>query len=145
MFGRRGLSTFAAVLAAVSLAAAPGCDWLKASDSGARQSPFLNSLAVRPSSVLCGQTFTVSFRYEDQQGDIARARVTLQREGDSAVREETPPWPETLSRSSGTAAFDFSFACDSAGGVWSVKVQVEDEAGHTSNILSSDIRLNAAG
>ena len=145
MLDRRVMKVYAAILAAGCLALAPGCDWLKASDSGTRQSPLLSSLAIRPASVLCGQKFVVSFRYEDQQGDITNARVVFQRAGDATVREEAPLWPETLSRSSGTALFDFTFACDSKGGVWSVTVRAEDELGHISNSLSGEIRLNAAG
>jgi len=122
----------------------PGCDWFKASDPGSRQSPFLSALSISPSSVSCTQQFSVSFRYDDPQGDIARVTVSLQRSGDTAVREESPLWPDTVS-ASGTAKFDFSFSCDSLGGVWSIKVQAGDDLGHTSNTLSGEIRLNAAG
>lgn len=136
---------FAAVLAVGSLVALAGCDWLKASGSAERTSPFVSDLRVSPSSVLCGTNFSVSFRYDDPQGDLALARVTLQRSGDSSVREETQFWPGTISRSSGIASFSFSFSCGSKGGVYAVKVQTEDDRGHTSNVLSGEIRLNAAG
>ena len=146
MFSRRCFSVFVAVLAVGALAVVPGCDWLQGSDSGSRLSPFISSLSVSPSSVLCGQKFSVSFRYDDPQGDIANALVKLQRSGDTAAREESPAWPDGISTSSGTATFDFTFPCaDSKGGVWSITVQAEDDRGHISNSLSGSIRLTAAG
>jgi hypothetical protein len=146
MFNRRVFSALAAVLAVGSLAVLPGCDWFQGSGSDGRRSPFLSNLGISASSVLCGDTFSVSFRYDDPQGDIARARVTLLRNGDMVPREESPTWPSTISRSSGTATFPFSFPCDSSkGGLWTIKVQVEDDQGHISNLLSGEIRLNAPG
>ncbi len=145
MFRNRFVAVFAAVLAVGSLAAVAGCDWFKASGSSERTSPFLSDLRISPSSVLCGTNFSISFRYDDPQGDIAQARVTLQRTGDSAVREENILWPETISTSIGTASFPFSFPCGSKGGIWTVKVRVEDDKSHTSNELTGEIRLNAVG
>ena len=96
--------------------------------------------------MLCGQTFSVSFKYDDPQGDIKNALVTLQRSGDTESREEAPVWPDGISRSSGTAEFKFSFPCASSkGGLWSITVRAEDERNHISNSLSGTIRLNAAG
>jgi len=146
MLSRKLLVVFAATLAVGSLAVAPGCNWLSGSDSGSRLSPFISSLIVSPSAVLCGQKFSVSFRYDDPQGDIANALVTLQRSGDTAAREEAPAWPAGISTSSGTAKFDFTFPCaDSKGGVWSITVRVQDERGHISNSLTGTVRLTAAG
>ncbi len=146
MFRSRVYPVFAALMTAGSLAVLPGCDWLQGSGSSARLSPFLSGLSINPSSVLCGKEFQVAFRYDDPQGDIARAQVTFQRSGDSSVREETSVWPDTISRSSGTASFPFSFPCDSSkGGTWTIKVLAEDDRGHTSNTLTGQIRLNAAG
>lgn len=146
MFSRRAISVFAAILAAGTLAVTSGCDWFQGSGSDTRRSPFLSGLGFSASSVLCGQNFAVSFRYDDPQGDIARVRVTFQLSGDTGLREETPTWPDTINRSSGTASFPFTFPCDSSkGGLWTIKVQVEDDQGHTSNTLSGEIRLNAAG
>jgi hypothetical protein len=145
MFDRGWKCAFAAVLAAGALAVLPGCDWLQGSDSGSRQSPFISALSVQPSSVLCEQEFVVSFRYDDPQGDIASVLVTFQRSGDSSVREESPLWPTTISRSSGTASFPFTFPCSSKGGLWTVSVQLRDEREHSSNVITGQIRLNAAG
>jgi hypothetical protein len=145
MFSSRRLFVLAAVLTLGCLSVAPGCNWLQGSDSGSRLSPFLSSLSIGPSSVLCGQKFAVSFKYDDPQGDIAKAVVTFQRSGDTDSREETPAWPNDISRSSGTATFDFSFPCDSKGGVWSITVRAEDDRGHVSNSLTGSIRLTAAG
>jgi hypothetical protein len=145
MFSRKKSSVVAAVLAAGFLAVAPGCDWFQSSDPGSRQSPFLSSLSVSPSSVLCSQTFAVSFRYDDPQGDIASVRMTFRLSGETDVREEHPLWPESNSRS-GTVKFeDLSFSCDSKGGSWLITVQTEDLRGHTSNELEGVIRLDAAG
>jgi len=142
MLSRRIFFVFAAVLASGSVAVMPGCDWLHGSNAGLRQSPFVSNLSIRPSLVLCEKEFLVSFYYEDAQGDIALARVTLQRTGGTEVREETPPWPDTISGMSGTVVFPFKFACDSARGIWSIKVQAEDDLGHTSNSISGEITLN---
>jgi hypothetical protein len=139
----------AAVLAAGALIALPGCDWLSGSESGSRQSPFLSGLSINPSSVFCGKTFTISFNYDDPQADVTSVKVTLQRAGDSAVREESPPWPaEEVNRSAGAVVLgDFSFPCDSTakGGNWAVTVSVEDLRGHKSNALTGTIRLSAPG
>lgn len=145
MTSRRVKRAFAAMLAVGSLAVLPACDWLQGSESGSRQSPFLSNLSVQPSSVLCGQEFTVTFRFDDPQGDIALAQVTLQRTEDAVGREESPPWPDNVSRSSGTVSFPFTFTCGSKGGLWAITVRVLDEREHTSNVLSGEIRLNAAG
>jgi hypothetical protein len=105
-------------------------------------------LNISPSSVLCGEDskFSVSFRYDDPQGDIAKVTVTRQRSGETSKIEESPSWPEDQSRGTGTVKFEnFFFTCDSKGGVWTIKVLVEDDRGHTSNELSGEIRLNAAG
>ncbi len=142
-FGRRARCV--AVLALCSLAFMPGCDWLKASDMIERSSPFLSGLSISPSTVLCGSDYTVSFDYDDPQEDISQATVTLQHEGDSSVSTETFSWPDDLSRGAGTASFDLSTSCDSADGTWSVSVEVEDDRGHTSNILTGEISLSAAG
>jgi len=146
MFVRRMSAVFAAVLTVGSFAVLPGCNWLKGSDSGSRLSPSLSNLAISPASVLCGEKFSVSFRYDDPQGDIASVHVTFLRSGDTTSRVESPAWPDKTSKSSGTATFDFSFSCtDDKGGLYSVTVQVDDDRGHTSNSLAGEIRLNAAG
>jgi len=146
MFRQRVLSVLAAALVAGALAVPAGCDWFQGSNSESRRSPFLTGLSISSTSVLCGDKFSISFRYDDPQGDIARARVTFQRTGDTSLREESPVWPDTISKSSGTATFPFTFPCaTSQGGLWTIKVQVDDDRGHTSNILTGEIRLNTAG
>jgi len=142
------VAVFSAVLAGGFLGVMPGCDWLQGSGPGQSSSPVVSSLGVSKSSVLCEQEFFVSFRYEDPQGDISKVRVTLQRSGATTAREEAPLWPDTISRSSGTASFPFSFTpkpCAGQGGVWTITVQAEDDRGHTSNTLSGQITLVAAG
>jgi len=151
MFSRRVVSVFAALLAAVSLAALTGCEWFQGSDPVQRSSPMISNLSIQPSSVLCAQEFTVSFHFEDPQGDIAKAQVILELTGAPEPKprlEETPLWPETISRSSGTASFPFSFTpkpCTDLGGTWTITVQVEDDRGHTSNTLAGQITLTTAG
>jgi len=148
MFSRRVYAVISAVLAVGFLATLPACDWFKASDPALRSSPVISSLSVQPSSVLCAQEFSVSFHFEDPQGDIRNARVRFQRSGDTTVREETPPWPETFSRSSGTVSFPFSFGptpCTGQGGTWMVTVEVQDDRDHTSNALTGQITLTSAG
>ena len=143
---RIGAVSFA-VLAAGALAALTGCEWFQGSDPGQRSSPAINSLSIQPSSVLCDQEFAVSFKFEDPQGDIKNARVLLKRSGDTAVREETPPWPENTSRSSGTVSFPLTFEppCTGQGGTWTITVEAVDERGHSSNVLSGQIILATAG
>jgi len=148
MLSRRMGAVFSAVLAGSFLAVMPGCEWFKGSDPTQRSSPSISSLSIRPSTVLCEQEFLVSFKFEDPQGDISSARVTFQRSGDTAVREETPPWPQTISRDSGTVQFPFSFAprpCTGQGGTWTITVKAEDERGNTSNTLTGQIDLTSAG
>jgi hypothetical protein len=148
MISRRIVAVLFVVLAVVSLAALSGCEWFKGSDPTNRSSPVISTLSIRPSSVLCAQEFSVSFQFEDPQGDIASARVKLRRSEDTAVREETPPWPETTSRDSGTVSFPFSFTpkpCTGQGGIWIITVEAEDERGNTSNTLTGQINLTSAG
>ena len=148
MFSRAVFAVFSAVLAVGSLAALPGCDWFQSSDPAQRSSPVINSLIIQPTSVLCAQEFSVTFHFEDPQGDLRNARVRFQRSGDATVREETPVWPDTISRSSGTVSFPFSFApkpCANQGGTWTITVKAEDERGHTSNTLTGQITLSSAG
>lgn len=148
MFGLRIGTVCSAVLAAGCLAVLPGCDWFQGSDPDLRNRPVISSLSIQPSSVLCEKEFSVSFHYEDGQGDIANARVTLQRSGDTLVREETALWPEAISRSNGTVSFPFSFTpkpCTGQGGNWTITVEVEDDRRNTSNTLTGQIFLTAAG
>ena len=151
MFSRRVISVVAAVLAVGSLAAASGCGWLKGSDPGTRQSPFISSLSIQPSSVLCAKEFLVSFQFEDPQGDIAKARVTFKPSGvpdpKPETREEMRDWPETTSRGRGTVSFPFSFPapCDGKGGIWTITVEAVDERGNSSNTLTGQVNLTAAG
>jgi hypothetical protein len=120
----------------------PGCNWLSGSDPGARQSPTITALAITPSSVLCDTEFTVSFHFDDPQGDVALARITITRQGDTIGREESPPWPTTSSRSSGTVSFPFKFPCSGVRGTYTITVVAEDERGHKSNELAGEIRFN---
>jgi hypothetical protein len=148
MASRRLTAVVAALLAGGTLIALPGCDWFQGTESGQRLNPFLSSLSVSPSSVLCGNKFSITFRYDDPQGDIATARISLQLVGGISSREESPVWPDAQSRSSGTVTFgDFSFPCDAAtkGGVYTVTVLVTDDRGHQSNLLTGQVRLNAPG
>lgn len=145
MVSRGVKCVFAAVLAAGFLAVLPGCDWLQGSEAGSRQSPSLSNLSIQPTSVLCGQDFAVSFRFDDPQGDIALALVSLKRAEDAVGREESRLWPDAVSKSTGTVSFPFSFICGSKGGAWAITVRVEDDRGHTSNVLTGEVRLNAAG
>jgi len=148
MFSRRIVAVFFAVLAAGFLAALSGCEWFKGSDPSQRNSPVISTLSIRPSSVLCAQEFLVSFQFEDPQGDIASARVTFKPTGvpdpKPEPREETRLWPETISRSSGTVSFPFSFTpkpCTGQSGTWTITVEAEDERGNTSNTLTGQITL----
>jgi hypothetical protein len=144
-FTHRIARPLAALAALGALIAAPGCDWLKGSDNVGRSSPFITSLGVSRSSVLCGTEFSVSFRYDDPQGDIFQAKILLQHEGDASVVDESQLWPDTISRSAGTASFPLSFSCGSSGGRYTITVTVEDDLGHTSNELTGSITLSAAG
>lgn len=149
MLSRKFVAAVAAVLAAGSLVALPGCDWLKGSESGQRQDPFLSSLSVSPASVFCDDPFSVSFRYDDPQGDITFVRVTLKLVGGTESVEKGAVWPDDQkSNFSGIVTFDdFLFECDAdnKGGTWSVSVQAEDERENESNILTGQIRLTAPG
>jgi len=141
MFNRKSVMAFV-VVAAGSLAALTGCDWLSGSDPGSRQSPSVNSLIVKPAAVFCAADFTVSFRFDDPQGDITRARITYLLQGQTVGREESLAWPAATSTSSGTVTFTSRFACPGDPGVYSVSVLAEDVGGRQSNVLVGEIRLN---
>ena len=142
---RGALRVFAGLAALGAAALAPGCDWLKGSGGSQRTSPFLSSLSVNRSSVLCGTEFTVSFRFDDPQGDIYQVLLLLELEGGTAAIDASDIWPEDISRSAGTASFPVTFDCEQPGGRWTITVSVEDDLGHKSNELSGSITLNAAG
>ena len=152
MFYRRMVAVFSAVLAGFFLAVTPGCQWLQGSDPSQRSSPVLSNLSIRPAAVLCAQEFLVSFDFEDPQGDIAKVRVTFEPSGvpepKPVPREETPLWPELISKENGRVSFPFSFTpkpCTDQGGTWSITVEVEDEQGHISNKLTGQIGLTTVG
>jgi hypothetical protein len=144
-FHRRGVRALVGLLSLGSVALVPGCDWLKASDMVQRSSPFLSNLRITPSSVLCGQEFTVAFSFDDPQGDIFQAKFSYQHVGDSTVREQTELWPDNVSRSAGTVSIPSQIPCGSPGGTWVLTVTVEDDRGHLSNEVTQTVTLNAAG
>jgi hypothetical protein len=134
------------------VAVAPGCDWLKGSELTARSSPFLNSLSISPAFVSCGTPFNVSFDYDDPQGDIFEVRVILRHEGgDASTRDKSTLWDDQFDRGSGRATYPITFECGGPGetrdpgGNWEVTVTVEDDLGHTSNILTGNVSLTTAG
>jgi len=145
MVHRRCLVALAAVLSLGSIAMTPGCDWLKSSGSTERSSPFLSSLSVSPTSVLCGTVFNVSFRYDDPQGDISQVQIALQRDEGTESLSEGPIWPENQDRGAGVVSFPLSFTCDTPGGRWLVSVEVVDDLGHVSNTLTGQVTLTSAG
>jgi hypothetical protein len=129
-----------ASLAVVALA--PGCDWLKGSDMIRRQSPFLSSLGVSPSTVACATEFEVSFDYDDPQGDIFSVSIILEHVGDSRTRDMSAVWNSEFSRSSGRATYPVTFSCADPKGSWKVSVTVEDDVGHSSNVLTGSVTLS---
>ena len=146
MRNRMRIVTCATLLALGSLAALPGCDWLKSSGSTERASPFISGLSISPGAVLCGAGYTVSFDYNDPQGDISGVTIFLALENDAAVHlDVSPTWPTNQSRASGNVSFPLSFTCGSRGGRYSVTVQLVDDRGHLSNLLTGTVTLSAAG
>jgi hypothetical protein len=133
--------------ALVAVAAAPGCDWLKGSDTTMRVSPFISGLSVSPSAVLCGRQFVISFRYDDPQSDISLLRLTFKHEGDDLQVQDQALWdPSTVDLSvSGRASYGYTLGCDRPGGRWAVTVQLEDQRGHTSNTATTSLTLNSFG
>jgi len=133
------------VSALAAAAIAPGCDWLKGSDSTVRVSPFVSGLSLSPATVLCDRSFALSFRYDDPQDDISLLRLTLQHEGDDFQVVDQALWdPATVDLSvAGRAGYAFTLGCDRPGGRWTVTVQLEDLRGHTSNTATAEINLTS--
>lgn len=138
----------AAAAAVLALLALPSCDWLKASGPQQRVSPFLSDLRIVPAGVLCGDSFTISFRHDDPQNDISLLVVTFQHTQQQAVRERRLLWVsegDLNLASAGRASLAHQFACTDPDGRWVVTVWTEDERGHTSNTLAGEVSLNSAG
>jgi hypothetical protein len=141
-FKRGGLGMLAGIASLALLALAPGCDWLKGSEMIRRTSPFLSGLSVSAASVRCDQEFTVSFDYDDPQGDIFSVNIVLQHDGDSRTRDASTLWNESFSRRSGTAEYPVTFSCSDARGHWTISVSLEDDLAHTSNVLTGGVTLD---
>lgn len=137
-----------ALLLAVFLGAA-GCDWLSGSGSDTRVSPYLSDISISRFSVLCDQSFTVNFQYDDPQDDILQLLVTYTHTTDNVVREDPVDWV-TGSRltfpSGDRAAYSYSFPCGEniSRGKWTVSIQTEDSRGHKSNSLTETINLTSS-
>jgi hypothetical protein len=152
-FGRRGVLSLAALVSFGAVALLPGCDWLTGSDNVQRTSPFLSGLRISAAAVLCGEShqYSVSFSYDDPQGDIARATIRRRFTGETAspdeivLIEDAEPWPDDMNQNVGTVEFFYSFPCGSPGGRYEVTVEAEDDKGHKSNVLSGAINLTSAG
>ena len=140
---RKNSSLFFVLLALVPAAFLPACDWLTGSENVERRSPFISGLAVTR-RVQCGENhpYTISFSYDDPQGDIARAIVSMRLEGETVDVESTYPWPVNISQNNGTATFQDFFECGTTEGNYLVTVWVEDDGGHKSNELSGATELN---
>lgn len=119
-------------------------DWLSPSGSAGRSSPVISGLAVSRTSFFCGEDnkATISFSYSDPQDDIFLVIVSLENVEADQRFEVTVPWFEMDLTRAGTASFhDFFFPCGPATGSWTMTVKVEDERGHLSNELTTDVTL----
>jgi hypothetical protein len=143
---RRGRLSIAAVLSLGALAFLAGCDWLSGSDNVQRNTPFLSDLYLSRSAVLCGREFSVSFRYDDPQGDIARIFFKMRLDGAAEpYMDKELSWRGDINQYTGTfPPFTALFTCGTPGGDYLVTVEVEDDRGHRSNILTGKITLNSA-
>jgi hypothetical protein len=144
--GRRGRLSLAAVLSLGTLALVAGCDWLTGSESVQRNTPFLSDLHISRSAVLCGREFSIAFHYDDPQGDIARIFFKMRLDGAAEPYEDKElPWRDDINQYTGTfPPFTAQFNCGTPGGDYLVTVEVEDDKGHRSNILTGKINLNSA-
>lgn len=138
------------LLLSATLLAAAGCDWLSASGSTARASPVLRELNVTPASVFCGprNPLEVSFGYSDPQGDYYQMIMVLERTQPDQRIERSALWTTLdLTKSPGRAIYkEFFFECGAyPAGTWTLKVTVEDERGHLSNEIASEINLVSSG
>lgn len=146
--GLRARSRLAAALvAAAALVPAPGCDWLKASDT-MRVSPFLRNLTITPETVQCGRGLTLAFDYDDPQDDIAELVVTFRGPDGTEQAQDLVSWEppgEGLNLSvSGLASYRRTLECDQPGGRWTAEVTVEDRRSHKSNLLSGSFTFVSA-
>jgi hypothetical protein len=139
---RKNISLFFVLLAVVPAGFLSACDWLTGSENVERRSPFIDKLTVTP-KVRCGEgnPYAISFRYDDPQGDIAVAVVSMRLEGETVDVQETYPWPANMSRNNGTVTLSDFFACGTTEGNYLVTVWVEDDGGHKSNERTAGIEL----
>lgn len=127
-----------------ALCGAAGCDWLSGSTSDTRVSPFLTDLTVSRFSVLCGQTFTFSFHFDDPQKDIVTLTYTFTSlVNESKVLSKDLSWEPGVSN--GAKSVDYSFECNIGNpkGNWSIAVKVKDDHAHESNTLTETINLTS--
>jgi hypothetical protein len=142
---RRNISLFFAQVALVAVVCLAGCDWLSSSENVVRKSPFISDLKISSTSVFCNAKFTISFNYDDLQGDVARATIARRLQGGGTTTEATEAWPDDINQNLGRVSFPQSFSCDSSGGQYEITVWAEDDGGHKSNVLAGVIFLNKAG
>ena len=139
---------FPCLLLLTVLLPAAGCDWtdwLEASGSEARVSPVIGDLGVFQTSVFCGEPnpVQVSFSYSDPQDDIFLVRIAAKRTVQPDWTEERSAlWSELdLSTTPGRAFGEFFFTCSAPSGTYTLTIVVEDDRGHLSNELSTEVTL----
>jgi hypothetical protein len=138
---KRNMFPFLALLALSSATLMPGCDWLSSSENVQRSSPFISDLKLSKRSVFYNEKFSLSFNYDDPQGDIARVIIARTLEGETTPTEATEAWPDNINQYTGIVSFPLSFTKDVPGGRYRITVWAEDDAGHKSNELSEEILL----
>lgn len=120
-------------------------DWMEPSGSESRSSPVIGNLIVVPVSVFCGEgnPLGYSFDYSDPQDDIFLVRITAKRTAQPDWTEERSAlWSELdLSTTPGRAFGEFFFTCSAPSGTYTLTIVVEDDRGHLSNELSTEVTL----
>jgi len=133
------------VLALVAFGA--GCDWFKGSESVLRVAPFLSSLSLSPTTVVCEQPLRISFRYDDPQNDISLMTLAFEHVQDQETVQEAVIWDAAAGLDltvAGRVSFLFTLSCDNPSGRWDVSIVVEDNRGHVSNSLTGEINLTSS-
>ncbi len=111
-------------------------------DPGNLYSPAINHLAISRNSVYCGNGFSITFNFDDKQGDIDFVHVMIVGPVSSAMVDEDIDWVlgEALN---GSATITEQIPCtsDFPAGDYRIMVRLQDAKNHLSNQLVGDITL----
>jgi hypothetical protein len=134
------------LLLALTLLGVSSCDqnpFGDEDDPGNIYSPAIDHLVISRNSVYCGNSFSMTFNFDDKQGDIDFVRVMIIGPRSSALLDEEIDWTISSDVLQGSATVSQSIPCSSdfPAGEYSISVRLVDAKNHVSNQAAGSITL----